>query len=69
MEWINVKERLPNEKEYVLLYDRQVDLVFEGKLLPSNFFYSDRSGYTKDLDDNCDITHWMPLPEKPNGMG
>lgn len=65
MKWIDVKVKIPNKDEYVLLYDSHLNLVYEGKLLPSDFFYSHRSGYSKDIDD-CEITHWMPLPEKPN---
>lgn len=64
-EWISVKDRLPNPDEYALLYDSHLNLVFEGKLLPSDFYYSDRCGYSKDVGDDCEITHWMPLPEAP----
>lgn len=63
--WICVKDKLPNQNEYVLLYDDILNLVYEGKLLPSDFYYSDRTGYSKDIGETCEITHWMPLPEPP----
>jgi hypothetical protein len=64
--WIDVRCMLPEQNEYVLLYDSSLELVYEGKLLPSDFYYSDRSGYSKDIGDGCEITHWMPLPKPPN---
>lgn len=69
--WICVKDRLPDENEYVLLYDSSLHLVYEGRLMTSNklyrkhLYYSDRAGYSKDIGDECQITHWMPLPEPP----
>lgn len=65
-EWISVKDRLPSKNDYVLLYDSSLDLVHEGKLRDGDFYYSERSGYSKDVGDGCEITHWMPLPEAPN---
>lgn len=65
MEWISVKDGLPNQDEYVLLYDKYLNLTYEGKLLPSDFYYSDRGGYSKYIGEDCEITHWMPLPEPP----
>ncbi len=59
VEWISVKDKLPNPNDYVLLYDCHLDLVFEGN------YYSDRCGYSKDIEYDCGITHWMPLPDKP----
>lgn len=55
MEWISVKDRLPEEDTWVLVYSRQgrytnlkVDYIHGGKWFHS--FY---------------VTHWMPLPEPP----
>jgi len=65
MEWISVKDRLPEPNDYVLLYDSSLNLVYEGKLLASDFYYSERAGYSADIGDDCEVTHWMPLPEPP----
>lgn len=55
--WISVDERMPNEGEFVLTYKPyayfpiSIDRCFEGQF--SVTLYK--------------ITHWMPLPEAPNG--
>lgn len=54
---MSVDERMPNEGEFVLTYKPyayfpiSIDRCFEGKF--SVTLYK--------------ITHWMPLPEAPNG--
>jgi len=67
MEWISVNEALPEKDEYVILFDKSLSLVHEGKLSCSDYYYSDRVGYSKKAteDDGCEITHWMPLPAPP----
>lgn len=65
LEWINAKDRLPEIDKYVLLYDHKLGLVYEGKLLSHSFYCSGRYGYSKDLGEKCNITHWMPLPKPP----
>ena len=65
MKWINIKENIPKTDEYVLVYDKNLELVYEAKLLSSRFFYSSRVGYSNDIDKDCSITHWMPLPNPP----
>lgn len=67
-EWVDVKENLPDPAEYVLLYDKSLDLVYEGKLRWDGFYYSDRAGFSKDLGEDCEITHWMPLPKPPGAV-
>ena len=54
-EWISVKERLPDEDTWVLVYSRQgsymnlkVDYIHGGKWFNSML-----------------VTHWRPLPEPP----
>ena len=60
-EWISVKDRLPQAKEYVLIYDPNhrnickawyvgdIDVWFSNEYFPQ---------FTN-------ITHWMPLPKPP----
>ena len=52
-EWIPVTERLPDVRKFVLVYDN-----INGVCL--DYRDGDSFGY-------CEVTHWMPLPEKPNG--
>lgn len=66
--WISVEDRLPDDEEEVLLYDRVFRFYELGK-------YHKRS---KVLDPHWTIygntypissyTHWMPLPEPPKGV-
>ena len=71
-EWISVEDRLPNEKEMVLVFCHRVyddggyydsilvaELTKEGKFVPFNC-----SPVKKGI-----VTHWMPLPEAPKMKG
>ena len=62
--WISVKDRLPTEGERVLtldkwghISDRTLERFRDGTIL----FRPDG------LSPQKDITHWMPLPEPPEG--
>jgi hypothetical protein len=61
-EWIRVKDRLPEENKYVILFgkgDRQFTSLFNsGVFLAYNPF--------NDIVEECEeVTHWMPLPTSP----
>ena len=71
-QWISVEDRLPNEKEMVLVFCHRVyddggyydsilvaELTKEGKFVPFNC-----SPVKKGI-----VTHWMPLPEAPKMKG
>lgn len=65
MEWINVKEQLPKNKERVLAYAIK-DEDFSD--LDCHYFEADHyDGMWFENVDLCRIhvTHWMPLPEPP----
>lgn len=55
--WISVKDKLPIENTNVLTCD-EAGVVFMGFRFNDEFY-----GDVKD----CKITHWMPLPEPPEG--
>ena len=62
MEWISVKDRLPDINKQVLVYDAN------SKGLASAIIHLVNGkvcfmGYGDDLA--TDITHWMPLPKPP----
>ena len=59
MNWISIKERLPEKVCDCLVYDSW-----------GYYWISHFTKKTKFLDDDCvftdeTITHWMPLPEPP----
>ena len=59
-EWISVKEKMPTEYEYVLIFDGgdiQIDSLVDDQEKPGLIWEYNF--------DNPGITHWMPLPEPP----
>lgn len=60
--WISVDERLPKDKQYVLI-------MWNG-VLQFGFYKPNRREWVN-LITGCDtkykVTHWMPLPEPPEG--
>lgn len=63
MEWISVKDRLPeDDQECLVAFKCCEDFAFD----LSTYFASDESFiYWNDFGLRRDITHWMPLPEPP----
>lgn len=67
MNWISVKDRLPDNEKTVLIYDvrcRIIEIAYRvstgNKELGIVWFYPENKGCTED-----EVTHWMPLPEPP----
>lgn len=62
-EWISVKDRLPEWREWVLV--THVGEVDRGRLIEDygypRGYYWDVVGY----EGLIDVTHWMPLPKPP----
>lgn len=56
--WIKVEDRLPDNMQDVLVYDKN-----RGRIIG---FYSDGQ-WGDDLRNYHQVTHWMPLPEAPSG--
>lgn len=59
MQWINVKDKLPNDYIDVIVYSKSGD-TFVAKLLGKVYGWQSLSFI------NFTVTHWMPLPEPPN---
>jgi hypothetical protein len=57
MEWISVKDRVPNVGRYVICYTE--NRVFS----PTNDVITKYSKYG--FEGASNVTHWMPLPEPP----
>jgi Protein of unknown function (DUF551) len=61
MEWISVKDRLPNMGIDVLVYSK--DRIFHAwwdNISSSHDWYDIQNTWIIE-----DVTHWMPLPKKP----
>jgi Protein of unknown function (DUF551) len=59
MEWISIKDHLPDKKQEVICFD--------GKEVFSGVEYSEKYGFEW-MDygySPINITHWMPLPKAP----
>ena len=70
MEWISVKDRLPELNTWVLAYDYKKELI-----VCSYTTTNDHLGVLWNMLSSgcgcCDgdfegVTHWMPLPPKPD---
>jgi hypothetical protein len=62
MEWISVKDRLPEKMVMVLIYDKygfSIDRMVNKTPTGWPVFDGD------EFQHNLDVTHWMPLPEPP----
>ena len=61
-QWIKVSEKLPTEKELVLLYNKRNEEQHIGWYDGKYFNWGESS--MAELEDN-EITHWQSLPEDP----
>lgn len=64
MEWISVKDRLPELETQGC----SVDVLFteDGKTFFGYVCFSDNVFRCQSTDEYChQVTHWMPLPEPP----
>lgn len=71
MNWIKCSDRLPEDDKTVLAYIKNEGIYF-GNFSIKGFsddtfgFYAATTGSSEWFYDIDLITHWMPLPEKPN---
>jgi len=59
VEWVSVKDQMPEEGKYVLAFEPHGGIFMGFKL---GISWCDSRGITRSLEQ---ITHWMPLPEPP----
>lgn len=67
MEWISVKDRLPEPETDVLAFRYDHISIFTYRYNRRGilkFMYMDDSGYWCEVFAP-EVTHWMPLPEHP----
>jgi hypothetical protein len=67
MEWISVKDRLPDEEGNYLVWSNGLNDrdQWSGCYAPFSLFKNIRGGFVPWPDD---VTHWMPLPDPPAGQ-
>ena len=68
MEWISVKDRLPEKNGDYLVYLGHNKCMTVAQFNTAETKYRDK-WFISDEDlyhCTCDITYWMPLPETPN---
>ena len=63
-EWISVTDRLPEKGEEVLVFDTRENWTGFAWLRPDKTWTALGFDFPFDLGE---VTHWMPLPEKPKG--
>lgn len=69
-EWINVKDRLPDDYGWFIVNDTY---LVSSNNVTMGFFDGDSAVVWLPLDqrldqDSMNVTHWMPLPEPPKDM-
>lgn len=73
MEWISVKDRLPEDLEHVLVFVKK-SYVINSKYLPANHqnvgVFDDGTWWDASIVKliNGEVTHWQPLPESPKAI-
>lgn len=66
MNWISVKDRLPDENDDVLIYDGNG--VSAATFDPPSKFHKGRWWLDGETCIDMEyVTHWMPLPPAPTG--
>ena len=59
MEWISVKDRLPEDREWVVAYSLSTRQLGCSNCLKS---------YVKLYGNYDNVTHWLPLPSLPDNI-
>lgn len=61
MEWISVKDKMPEFDEYVLIYAK-------GEIVRAFLYTTKYGNFWSTCEDDirhADVTHWMPMPQPP----
>jgi hypothetical protein len=61
MEWISIKERLPENSQMVICYNGYIVI----KIYDNSIFYDGDYHWSGKPIGKVEPTHWLPLPEKP----
>jgi hypothetical protein len=63
MEWISVKDRLPNNNQWVLAFNGNDMCVCWTDISHHDYLFMFGLSHRSQFQN---VTHWMPLPELPN---
>lgn len=67
--WISVKDKMPDFDKDILIYGREIIVTAQLVKGSNRDFWSLSSGVLANDGEltmnDCEITHWMPLPEPP----
>lgn len=66
--WISVEDRLPNRGINVLIWDAGGDTIYTADHIQNIPQWSTEDGVYFHGSGYDRITHWMPLPEAPEGL-
>lgn len=72
MKWIRIEDKLPSDRQIILVIDEVSGIISLAKFRefdePSNFEIDDIFEVMNidPLEIDYYVTHWMPLPDKPN---
>lgn len=63
-EWISVKDRLPDDLRFVLVYIRHKKTPYDQYRDIRIMLRLEKYGWLH-LEERSEVTHWMPLPKPP----
>lgn len=67
MEWISVKDRLPEFGAHIACLKNKSVIELNFSPIPSPYWF--KVGMGINVGKNNPVTHWMPLPEPPPKEG
>jgi len=67
MEWISVKDQLPEEYVHVITFsDKDEEFNIDYVILcPNETDEDDWLWACRLVNDRCSVSHWMPIPKAP----
>lgn len=65
--WINVKEQLPEENKLIIIFDEGFGINIAFRRF-SSIHYEWSSMWDENYQFFSEVTHWMPLPNKPEEL-
>lgn len=65
MEWISVKDRLPDKGQMVIVLDNDLRDFYKWNMEVALFDGLKKDKFWVSSGDYRRFTHWMPLPEPP----
>lgn len=64
--WISIKDKMPEEDEYVLIIDKHEGILIGRRWGGESNFWSEKCTGCGCCGSSISASYWMPLPEPPN---